>query len=138
MPSEVVVLAVLTPVQLYLIKPDFDEARMGRRINMERALWDDIDRPDAEEKYRKTYQSHSSALFFASCENSNETWLPLLEKAYAKAHGDYAAIEGGFTGEGIEDLTGGVTTELVTMDILNKVGISSLSQKYALSTMTSY
>ncbi len=116
-------LAVLTPVQLYLIKPDFDEARMGRRINMERALWDDIDRPDAEEKYRKTYQSNSSALFFASCENSNETWLPLLEKAYAKAHGDYAAIEGGFTGEGIEDLTGGVTTELVTMDILNKVGI---------------
>jgi hypothetical protein len=60
-------------------------------------------------------------LFFAQCENKNETWLPLLEKAYAKAHGDYAAIEGGFTGEGIEDLTGGVTTEVFTTEILDKV-----------------
>lgn len=40
------------------------------------------------------------------------SWLPLLEMACAKAHGDFAAIEGGFTGEGIEDLTGGVTCEL--------------------------
>lgn len=87
---------------------------------MERALWEEIDRPDSEEKYRRTYQSNSEALFFAQCENKNETWLPLLEKAYAKAHGDYAAIEGGFTGEGIEDLTGGVTTELFTTDILDK------------------
>jgi hypothetical protein len=31
------------------------------------------------------------------------------------------AIEGGFTGEAIEDLTGGVTSEIYTTDILNKV-----------------
>jgi hypothetical protein len=105
---------------------------MGRRFNIERALWEDIDRPDSEEKYRRTYQSGSEALFFAACENSNETWLPLLEKAYAKAHGDYAAIEGGFTGEGIEDLTGGVTTELVTSDILDRV--SSLMYRNVLCT----
>lgn len=59
-------------------------------------------------------------MYFAQCENPNETWLPLLEKGYAKAHGDYAAIEGGFTGEGIEDLTGGVTTEIYTSDILDR------------------
>jgi len=106
--------------KLYLTKPDYDEA-MSDRLNIERLLWDDgRERPDSEEIYRKTYQSNSGALYFAQCENPNETWLPLLEKAYAKAHGDYAAIEGGFTGEGIEDLTGGVTSELFTTDILDK------------------
>ncbi|KAK4248812.1 calpain-B [Corynascus novoguineensis] len=105
---------------LYLLKPDYDEACIGRRPNVERYLWEDIERADSEEKYRQTYQSNSEALYFAQCENKNETWLPLLEKAYAKAHGDYAAIEGGWTGEGIEDLTGGITAELFTADILDK------------------
>jgi hypothetical protein len=59
-------------------------------------------------------------LYFAQCEDPNETWLPLLEKAYAKAHGDFSCIEGGHTGEGIEDLTGGVTTEVFSTDILDK------------------
>ncbi|KAK4129881.1 cysteine proteinase [Trichocladium antarcticum] len=106
--------------KLYLIKPDYDQAWAARGANFERILWEDIDRPDAEEAYRRTYQSNSVALYFAQCENPNETWLPLLEKAYAKAHGDYACIEGGYTGEGIEDLTGGVTTELFTTDVLDK------------------
>jgi hypothetical protein len=102
---------------------------MDRRENLERKLWEEIDRDDSEEHYRKTYQSNSSALYFAQCANPNETWLPLLEKAYAKAHGDYAAIEGGATGEGIEDLTGGVTTELFTTDILDKVGYTSNQER---------
>lgn len=62
----------------------------------------------------------SQSQYFAQCVNPNETWLPLLEKAYAKAHGDYSAIEGGYGGEGIEDLTGGVTSEIYTTDILDK------------------
>lgn len=65
-------------------------------------------------------QTGSRALYFAQCSDQNETWLPLLEKAYAKAHGDYAAIDGGFVGEGIEDLTGGVTTEVFATDILDR------------------
>lgn len=65
-------------------------------------------------------QTGSRALYFAQCSDPNETWLPLLEKAFAKAHGDYAALESGFVGEGIEDLTGGVTTELYSTDILDK------------------
>src|ERR1700712_4145409 len=59
-----------------------------------------------EKEFRESLRKGSNALYFASCKDSNETWLPLLEKAYAKAHGDYQAIEGGFAGEGIEDLTG--------------------------------
>ncbi|KAI0967333.1 hypothetical protein F4678DRAFT_475298 [Xylaria arbuscula] len=100
--------------KLFLTKPDFDESVL------ERLLWEDRERVDSEEQYRRAYQSGSGALYFAQCEHADETWLPLLEKAYAKAHGDYQAIEGGFTGEGIEDLTGGVTTELYTTNILDK------------------
>lgn len=72
-----------------------------------------------EKHYRKTYQTGSKALFFAQSLDQNETWVPLLEKAYAKAHGDYASLAGGWIGEGLEDLSGGVTTELFTSDILD-------------------
>ncbi|WQF89089.1 Putative peptidase C2, calpain, catalytic domain, papain-like cysteine peptidase superfamily [Colletotrichum destructivum] len=100
--------------KLYLTKPDYDEGYL------ERILWEDRERVNSEEAYRRIYQTNSGALYFAQCENPNETWLPLLEKAYAKAHGDYASIEGGFTGEAIEDLTGGVTSEIYTTDILDR------------------
>ncbi|PSR97055.1 hypothetical protein BD289DRAFT_125996 [Coniella lustricola] len=100
--------------KLYLTKPDYDDSRS------ERIMWEDRERVNSEEAYRKAYQSNSGALYFAQCVNPNETWLPLLEKAYAKAHGDYSAIEGGFGGEGIEDLTGGVTSEIFSSDILDK------------------
>ncbi|KAA8564893.1 hypothetical protein EYC84_010663 [Monilinia fructicola] len=100
--------------KLYLTKPDYDESWV------ERNLIEDRQRINSEEDYRRIYQSNSGALYFAQCEDPNETWLPLLEKAYAKAHGDYEAIEGGFTGEGLEDLTGGVTTEIFSTDILDK------------------
>lgn len=102
-------------VQLYLTKSDYDEK------HWERVLFDELERVNPEEAYRKVYQSNSSALYFAQCQHPQETWLPLLEKCYAKAHGDYAAIEGGYGGEGIEDLTGGVTSEIFTTDILDKV-----------------
>ncbi|KAL5350192.1 hypothetical protein ACLOAV_005229 [Pseudogymnoascus australis] len=100
--------------KLYLTKPDYDESIL------ERILWEDRERVSSEDEYKKVYQTNSGALYFAQCEDPNETWLPLLEKAYAKAHGDFATIDGGYTGEGIEDLTGGVTMELFSTDILDK------------------
>ena len=100
--------------KLYLLRPDYDDQ------GIERMIWNDRDREDPEQAYRKTYQTGSGALYFAQCENQNETWLPLLEKAYSKAHGDYSAIEGGFIGEGIEDLCGGVTAEIYSTDILDR------------------
>ncbi|RIA92740.1 hypothetical protein C1645_736092 [Glomus cerebriforme] len=63
--------------------------------------------------------TYDNQLTFAQCSNDNETWLPLIEKAYAKIHGDYEQIEGGWTGEGIEDLTGGIYTFILTSDILD-------------------
>lgn len=65
---------------------------------MEKATFQAVNRLDAEEKYRQANQTGSKALYFAQCSTENETWLPLLEKAFAKAHGDFSSIEGGFTG----------------------------------------
>ena len=67
--------------KLYLLKPDYDASWL------ERNLMEGQRRINSEEEYRTMYQTNSRALFFAQCEDPNEIWLPLLEKAYAKAHG---------------------------------------------------
>lgn len=95
---------------LFLSKPDFDQRG------------DTYDPTGIKEpRYKKSHQTGSEALYFASCAHENETWLPLLEKAYAKVHGDYDAISGGISGEAVEDLTGGVTSKTLTDRILSKV-----------------
>jgi hypothetical protein len=43
-----------------------------------------------------------------------------MEKAYAKVHGDYDAISGGYPGEGVEDLTGGITVMIQSNRIMDK------------------
>jgi len=83
--------------KLYINAPDYDDCDDDRR-----AVWDRshsrLDPEVSREEYRKTFQSNSDALFYASCANPNETWVPLIEKAFAKAHGDYNAIDGGWPG----------------------------------------
>ncbi|KAI8416481.1 hypothetical protein FOFC_02791 [Fusarium oxysporum] len=88
-------------------------------LSVQRELLQQIDRDDNESFYGKTYQSGSKALFFAQCRDRNETWVPLFEKVFAKAHSDYASLAVGWIGEGIEDLSGGVTTKLLTSNILD-------------------
>ena len=78
--------------KLYLTRADYDESWW------ERSTWDDRRRDNGEEDYRKAYQTGSGSLYFVQCSDQNETWLPLLEKAYAKVHGDFGAIEGGYCG----------------------------------------
>ncbi|RSL41521.1 hypothetical protein CEP52_017642 [Fusarium oligoseptatum] len=71
--------------KLYLKSPDWTSR------NIQRDVLKQIDHEKNKEVYRKTYQTGSKALFFAQCRDQNETWVPLVEKAYAKAHGDYAS-----------------------------------------------
>ncbi|KUI63270.1 Calpain-15 [Cytospora mali] len=99
--------------KLFLKSPCWDSP------SMQRDLLQQIDREDVERVYRRTYQTGSKALFFAQNKDQNETWVPLIEKAYAKAHGDFASLAGGWIGEALEDLSGGVTTELLASDIFD-------------------
>ncbi|EXL65327.1 hypothetical protein FOPG_18437 [Fusarium oxysporum f. sp. conglutinans race 2 54008] len=92
---------------LYLKEPDFDKETYDATGSKAR-------------HHRKQKQSNSEALFFAKCIDPNETWLPLLEKAFAKVHGDYQALDGGWAGIAMEDLTGGVATLIATNSILDK------------------
>lgn len=78
--------------KLYVTSPDWDLK------STQRHLLEQSGREDPETEYRKTFQTGSHALYFARCRNQNETWLPLLEKAYAKVHGDYTTLTGGWIG----------------------------------------
>ena len=56
--------------------------------------------------YNRTARKGFQNIYFAKSATENETWVALIEKAYTKLHGDYDSLHGGFTSEGVEDLTG--------------------------------
>jgi hypothetical protein len=50
----------------------------------------------------------SNGPVFASAKDPNELWPTYIEKAYAKLHGSFQAIVGGWVSDALVDLTGGV------------------------------
>ncbi|KAJ7648340.1 cysteine proteinase [Mycena polygramma] len=72
-----------------------------------------------KERYNTAARKGSKTLYFARSATDGETWVPLLEKAFAKLHGDYASLSGGEACEAIEDLTGAVSSFIPTKDILD-------------------
>ncbi|KAJ2930762.1 hypothetical protein H1R20_g6336, partial [Candolleomyces eurysporus] len=75
---------------------------------------------DDKKQFNKIARQGGKALTFAKSGVHGETWVPLIEKAYAKFYGNFSHIEGGFTREAIEDLTGGVATLIHTKDIFDR------------------
>ena len=61
---------------------------------------------------KKSKRSHNDDLLKFSHSKNSQLWVPLLEKAYAKAHGSYHAISGGFISEALLDLTGAPTERI--------------------------
>eukprot|EP00668_Euglena_longa_P015348 GGOE01019422.1.p1 GENE.GGOE01019422.1~~GGOE01019422.1.p1 ORF type:complete len:1076 (-),score=106.68 GGOE01019422.1:137-3058(-) len=43
---------------------------------------------------------------------TNQLWVPLMEKAYAKIHGSYSALSGGLSSDALSDLTGAPTVSI--------------------------
>ena len=59
-----------------------------------------------KEIYNKSARKGGKSLYFAKSGTAGETWVPLIEKAYAKLHGNYSHLGAGQECDAIEDLTG--------------------------------
>lgn len=55
---------------------------------------------------RLPVKAKDGRLIFAANKDPNELWVPLIEKAYAKLHGCYKSLIGGYTHYGLADMTG--------------------------------
>ncbi|EPS66151.1 phytocalpain [Genlisea aurea] len=62
---------------------------------------------------------------FAKSKKANELWVTILEKAYAKLHGSYEALEGGLVQDALVDLTGGAGEEIDMRSAQSQIELAS-------------
>lgn len=68
------------------------------------------------------YDLENGKLWFAHCLKSDEIWVPMIEKAYAKLFGCYEALRSGSVDEAIFDMTG-LVCEKITLHDPKKEGV---------------
>lgn len=51
-------------------------------------------------------------VIYAKCRNPTEIWVQMIEKAYAKLHNCYQALNSGDVAQGLSDMTGYVADKL--------------------------
>lgn len=49
-----------------------------------------------KDRYNASARKGNKTLYFAKSGTVGETWVPLVEKAYAKLHGDYGSLYSGY------------------------------------------
>lgn len=62
---------------------------------------------------------------YGRCSDKRETWVPLLEKCYAKLLGSYEHLHGGRVTDALVDMTGGVAEQVLFTDSRVKALVAS-------------
>lgn len=84
--------------RLFLHVADGEDLFVGRFVDTTTCRKQEVSTSSYDiNKLRENLQRGGEALFFARCKETSDTWLPLIEKAYSKAHGDYGSTEAGDT-----------------------------------------
>ena len=88
-----------------VIMPEFNETETARELGLYRFRFFDLDWYDV-------IIDDVTAKGCVAEPAKNEYWVPLIQKAYAKFHGNYDMLTGGDPINGLYNLTGGLTLGL--------------------------